>query len=65
MDKEHLKILIKDFISRKEKYLELYLDPCPSTTCGEVWEAEEKKKEKEKELWDFFKKLTIYESKEV
>lgn len=64
MDKEHLKILIKDFINRKEKYLELYLDPNFCTTCGEVWEAEEKMNEKEKELWEFFEKLTIYKSKE-
>lgn len=58
MDKEHLKILIKDFINRKEKYIELKWDPY--TTCGEVWDAEEKLNEKEKELWEFFEKLTIY-----
>jgi len=62
MDKEHLKILIKDFINRKEKYLELYLDPEGCTTCGEVWAAKESMNAKEKELWEFFEKLTIYKS---
>ena len=64
MDKEHLKTLIKEFTQRKEEYLELYLDPEGCTTLGEVWKAEEKMMEKEKELWEFFEKLTIYKSKE-
>ncbi|MBR2898986.1 MAG: hypothetical protein IKC23_05120 [Fibrobacter sp.] len=55
-----LQIKIKEYVHALEDYLETKLDPWPYTTCGQVWEAEGRKKARESELWSFIETLTVY-----
>lgn len=58
--KTQLQVKIREYAHALENYLELYLNPGLCTTCGEVWEAEGKKKAREAELWAFIETLKIY-----